>query len=354
MSSIQYYITKTSDKDGNEKYSPASPLDNFLMLKNHGKKFIIKFYEFYTGDLLEDDVSLDRFLERIVNNNTNNIHESTDHLMYSITIFEAGEEFTFYYVSLENSVRSIENDYPLITLLNNDENAPISRLDNICFAVNNMTKQNNTEFVVFFSESCRSSFFGSINDRKHEMSWVEIMKRMKKLTGLTCLTQKRNNEDSSGLSFGISAWISENGEQLVDNFFTNSILDYNKESKSFGSGVVGIRLKSGTIVWGVHFPIDWFNNRESKKNKGHIAMKNLQDLMDSYPGSFCAFGDMNTIPGLQNDTIRDAINNEKYELLLDNVYTFFGSNFDTVNQSNKINWQPFRESSTGMKYIFES
>jgi len=372
--STQYYITKVVDVNGSEKYSPASPLDNFLMLKNTKKKYIIKFHDFLTGNVLNNDVSLDKFLESVINNNTNNVHQSTDHLMYSITTYEDAydqnsgvnlvpleegatllEAFTCFYVSLENSVRSITNDCPLITKLNESEkDVPPSRLDNICDALNNMTKQYHNEFVVFFSESCRSSFHGSIGDRKYEMTWLEIMRRIALNTNLTCMAQKRNNEDPSGLSFGISAWISLNAERHIDNFFCESILDIDPETKSFGSGVIGIRLKSGTIMWVVHFPIDFFNNRESKKNKAHISMVNLQKLMDSYPGSFCAFGDMNTIEGLQNDTIRDAINNEKYELLLNNVTTFFGSNFDLVDPSRDpyIEWEPIKEYSSEKKYIF--
>ncbi len=55
--------------------------------------------------------------------------------------------------------------------------------------------------------------------------------------------------------------------------------------------------------------------------------------MNEYPGSVCALGDMNTIPGMINDSIRKVVkdNSDKYELLLDSdTLTFYGSYYDTV------------------------
>ena len=65
-------------------------------------------------------------------------------------------------------------------------------------------------------------------------------------------------------------------------------------------------------------------------------MHNLQKVMDSYIGSVCALGDMNTIPDLMNDCVRSAVANDKYELMLNNVCTFFGSFYDTVDVGSEI------------------
>jgi hypothetical protein len=140
------------------------------------------------------------------------------------------------------------------------------------------------------SESGCSSFYGNIGERRDEISWLEMRNVISEITGLKFFIEKCNNDVNSCMSFAVSAWISPGAEDIISKYHVQNILP-----AGFGSGMVGMCLKSGETVWGLHFPLDFKGDGE--KNNNYIAMVELQKVMKAYPGSICAMGDFNTIPG---------------------------------------------------------
>jgi len=208
---------------------PVSALDNFLIMKDFNN-YKITFYSIFDGTELNTKISIDTFYSKVIENSNKNIYETTDHLIYSILI----DGVNFLYVSLDNSVRSNMNKLPLAH----------TRLENLMKVVSNIINKLD-KCVVFFSESCRPSFYGNINERQDERSWVFMRETIQNNTGLYFLTEKRNNEDSSGLSFGISVWYNHHAKIClsVSNYFNLSILD-----KGFGSVAIGVKLSTGNII----------------------------------------------------------------------------------------------------------
>ena len=296
------YLFKTGDN-----ISPVSPLDNMLY-HSACKEKNVKFYNYLNGDELNSRERIDEFYHGLVRNAKTGTHATIDHLIYSVVIMG----INFLYVSLDNSVRSNMNGVPLAH----------TRLDRLLGVLGNILAQNKRS-VVIFSESCRPSFYGSVNERRDQITWLEMRKTISDKTGLQFITEKRNNDDVSGLSFGLSVWCTDNAYHHIDTYYGKSILD-----KGFGSVAIGIKLKSGEIVWGVHFPLDF--KGKGKENLGAITMSNLIKMMDEYAGSVVAFGDMNTIPGDICQAIQAEISGTEYGLLLNDVYTFFGSYYDTI------------------------
>ena len=221
----------------------------------------------------------------------------------------------FLYVSLDNSVRSNKAGHPLYT-----------RLDAICNVVTTIIEKNQ-EVVVFFSESCRPSFLLDANDMKQNVvSWLDMRKTICKLCGLTFLAEKRNNEDPSGMSFGVSAF---ERCSKIDTYFSRNIL-----SEGFGSVALGVKLNTGSICWGIHFPLDF--RGQASDNLGYKAMVGLQNVFEEYNGSYCALGDFNTIAGNIENAILNALK-PSFELIGGDVYTFFGGYYDTIQEQN---WEP--------------
>lgn len=302
------YLFRTGDN-----ISPVSPLDNMLYHINCKEKKV-RFYNYLNGDELNSRDEIDKFYEGLVKNAETGKYATTDHLIYCVVIGGVN----FLYVSLDNSVRSNMNNMPLAH----------TRLDNLMIVLEKiLTRIEKT--IVIFSESCRPSFYGNITERKEEIAWLEMRKTISDRTNLQFITDKRNNEDLSSLSFGLSVWCTNDAYQCIDTYYNKSILD-----KGFGSVAIGIKLKSGEIVWGVHFPLDF--KGKSSENLGAITMSNLIKMMNDYTGSVVAFGDMNTIPGDICQAIQNAANGSNYSLLLDDVYTFFGSYFDTIPMKESL------------------
>ena len=326
-SRTDYYVSK----DGTH-VSPASALDNVLKAKTYDKDLHLQFYDIFDGSVLNSKEKIDTMMERLADRNENKQYETTDHLIYSIEI----NGFMFLYASLDNSVRSNMNAYPLAH----------TRLQNLMEVVSSIVSQSDNECAVFFSESCRPSFYGHPNERTNEVTWLNIRNTISGLTSLDFLTEKRNNDDFSGLSFGVSVWTTPGANSFIDKYFAHNILD-----AGFGSGTVGVQLKTGEIVWGVHFPIDFKNT--GSENNCYKAMTSLQQVMDTYTGSVCAFGDMNTISGEMNDAVRLAVrNNGKYELMLSGVNTFFGAFYDTVDSvaRSDVTWIPVSDQPEELRY----
>jgi hypothetical protein len=299
---IQKYVVKYDNK-----MAPVSPLDRILTQNDTEVSCVM--YDFY-GNLLTEENQND-FYQKVVANAKACNYLTTDHL---ITCIKAGET-TLLYVSLDNSVRSNKAGHPLYL-----------RLEAICDAVVKIIKDL-PNIIVFFSESCRPSFMIDSNGEKsHITNWLTMRTQISQRCGLDFLTEKRNNEDPSDMSFGVSVF---SRSANINTYFCKNIL-----TEGFGSVAVGVELTDGEIYWGIHFPLDFKN--KGADNLGAKTMVNLQDLMDEYDGSVCAFGDFNTIPGYIEDAILSSIRPE-YRLI-HNRDTFFGGYYDTIPEDES--WLP--------------
>ena len=323
----QSYVSKTENN-----ISPVSPLDNILKNKLYTESLHLKFYNVFTGDELNSTLRIDSLYDEFILNNNNKTYKTTDHLIYSIEV----NGVVFLYASLDNSVRSNMNGHPFAH----------TRLPTFANVISKILTNTGKECVVFMSESCRSSFYGHPTEKTDEVTWLEMRKSLLNLTGLSFLTENRNNNDFSGMSFGVSVWTTYGADKFIDKYYSQNIL----VGFGFGSGTVGVRLKTGEIVWGVHFPLDFKNIGE--ENNNYKTMKQLQDVMYSYAGSVCAIGDMNTIPGNIDGYIRDAITDD-YELMLNGVNTFFGSFYDTIDmerEGDNVVWNQLIDQPDSVKY----
>ncbi len=286
-------------------FVPASPLDNVLHIRAAPSP-VVTFFDFLTGEPLDTN-NRPNFYRVIIKNAHEKVYPTTDHL---ITDVEVGG-FHFLYVSLDNSARSNANGHPLY-----------KRLGAICRVLNQILDSLGGKCIVFFSESCRPSFSGDVDHKENLTSWISMRRTIEETCDLRFLIEKRNNDDASDMSFGLSVFYTSVTANVIATYFTRNIL-----SEGFGSAAVGIKLITGEMVWGIHFPLDF--KGQGTDNLGHKTMVNLQKLMLEYPGSVCAFGDFNTIPGAITETIRQAIQPE-FEFVLDHTLTFFGAYYDTV------------------------
>uniref|UniRef100_A0A6G6ACH4 Endonuclease/exonuclease/phosphatase family protein n=1 Tax=Borely moumouvirus TaxID=2712067 RepID=A0A6G6ACH4_9VIRU len=291
-----------------DKVVPASPLDNVLKFKNFNE-IQVELYDFYQGNLLTPE-NRKNFYEVVVQNAINKNYPTIDHLITCVKIGEVN----FLYVSLDNSVRANMNGYPLY-----------KRLDAICQVLNNIINKLD-KCIVYFSESCRYSFLGDRDKRENITSWLSIRDMISERCNLQFIIEKRNNDDSSDMSFGISVFCTDSVKKYIQTYFVKSIL-----LEAFGSVAVGIKLKTGQIIWGIHFPLDF--RTEGENNPGFKTMVNLQYLMEEYSGSVCAFGDFNTVPGNISYSINKAIKPD-FEFMLVEELTFFGTYFDTIPIDN--------------------
>lgn len=292
-----------------ENVVPSSPLDNIL-LSNDLKNYKISFYNIINGECLDTETKIDSFYNEITELAKSNKYLTTDHLIYSILI----DDVEYIYVSLDNSIRSNMNSNSLAHY----------RLNNLLQVVKTILEQKPIS-VVFFSESCRPSFVGNINQRENEISWLRMRNTITDCTNLEFLVEKRNNEDYSGMSFGLSVWMTKQAKPFISNYYSKELIKL-----GFGSVAIGIKSNTNKIVWGVHFPLDFKNM--NGENHGAITMGNLIKIMNDYPNSVCAIGDMNTIPRIITDEICKVVENNVngYKLLLKDTLTFFGAYYDTI------------------------
>lgn len=284
---------------------PASPLDNVLAFKVAGKQIVVKYYSFLDGRelTLEKRPAFNKTVQNLIEKK---LFPTTDHLFVCVTV----GEYVFLYVSLDNSRRSNSNGFPLM-----------KRLNELCRVVKNAIEECGNKCVIFFSESSRPSFEGNdFNNRINEVTWFQIRRIIENSCGLEYLGECQNNDDP--MSFGVSAFCTPN---FVANIHT--VLPRRIWTEECGSGAVGIKLNTGGIIWGIHFPLDF--KGIGPNNQGAKAMTGLCKVLDSYIGSVCAIGDFNTIPGNIDESIRKVIPDNK-EFLVKNEITFFGSFYDTV------------------------
>jgi hypothetical protein len=312
--STQYYVSKNGNM-----VSPATCLDNVLKLKSYKKDVYFTAYNIFNGEILSTEISKQKLHNTLMDHHTKKQYMTTDHLIYSIRI----DNMTFFYVSLGNNIRSNIQGYPLAH----------TRILALCTVLVKVFAHCKGPYIVFTSEGGSSSFYGNINERCDEISWFKMRGIIEKMTGLKFLIEKNNKDDNSGLSFAVSAWTSLGAEEFIGDYYVQNILPTGN-----GSGTVGIRLISGKIVWCVHFPLDFKSDDE--KNDNYVAMIELQKVMDTYPGSICAMGNFNTVPGKIENLMIFALNYE-YEFLLKDFLSFFGSFFDTIDvkHDESVTWK---------------
>ena len=256
----------------------------------------------------------------LVDNAQNGLYPTTDHLITCVKI----NGVHFLYVSLDNSVRANMNNHPLYM-----------RLVTICEVVDKIIRSLDDKCIVFFSESCRPSFNGGMDVKENLTSWLSMRRIISKICKLNFLIEKRNNDDYSDMLFGISVFYTNEVESVIQTYFCRSIL-----SEGFGSVTVGIKMVTSEIIWGIHFPLDF--KGYGKDNMGYKTMINLQELMNEFKGSVCAFGDFNTIPGAITNAINQAILSN-FEFVFENELTFFGSFYDTIPIKNDEIWTSILE-----------
>lgn len=221
------------------KIVPVSGLDNILKY-NTVDNINYKFYSFLSGEVLRDEDRL-KFYEQIKLNIKNKTYPTIDHLPIHIQF----NNYNIIYISLDNSFGSNICGFPLK-----------DRLPNICFMVNNIIDNCENGCIVFFSESCRSSFDGKKNNRKNEVKWFKMKNYICKMCDLYYLTECASGDDPD--SFGISAFCTKNYMDNVDDIIKSRIC-----TKVHGSATVGIKFITGEIVWAIHFPVD-FRSKERK------------------------------------------------------------------------------------------
>lgn len=279
---------------------PASSLDRLLRKK--GADVQVTYYDYLAGKPLTPETTA-AFRAKVVSAVERKEYETTDHVFTSVTV----SGVLFLYVSLDNSVRANRAGHPVY-----------ERLGAICAVINRVI-EDHSDVVVFFSESCRASFKEVHGVRRDVTSWLDIRCTIAETLGLLFLAEKRNNEDQSGMSFGISAFYRG---RKIDTYFAQQVLD-----EGYGSATLGVKLTTGEVCWGVHFPLDF--RRSGSENAAHKTMLGLQKVFNAYDGSVCALGDFNTIPGTIEDAIMEAVS-PVFELIGGDTLTFYGSYFDTI------------------------
>ena len=148
---------------------PASPLDNILCYKNTETPVVWSLHSFFDGQAITEE-KLPEFLTEARKNVADRKYTTTDHLFIHAKFGEDLRtrdrgtcpqlEDTVAYVSFDSSVRANINGAPLK-----------ARLVGLCHAIKKFITCCGGECIIFFSESCRSSFDGAdIDKRVNEIS----------------------------------------------------------------------------------------------------------------------------------------------------------------------------------------
>ena len=325
----EYYSKLEKKKDESFLIVPCSPLDNVLSKTDQE----IKLFEPINGTLVYKNKKLIKkswikFKKELVKNIESKKYETTDHMITVVELKIGDKIYDIMYVSLDNSVRSNIEGYPLK-----------KRIKNICGVVNNVKKQLGKNIVVFFSESYRPSFDGRVTfkkkedgteevswNKKDQMDWKDISKTISELCGVYHMGGEKNNENE--LSFGISCFSTSTDGIL-------KVSGHNILKEGFGSVVVVLEFGNGTKIAAIHFPLSF--RGDGKENLGYKTMKNLLEVTKDSKIEF-VFGDFNTIPGKIGDSIILALGGEKYQFKLDTL-TFFGAFYDRITINEVKGWE---------------
>lgn len=293
------YVVKNTDT-----FVPASELDN--VLSKAGKKINYRLHSIYDGKVIED---FPKLYKEVIEKTISKVYETIDHLPISIKC----NGINYGYISLDNSVRANEEGFALK-----------NRLNKVCELVAAFISQCEGSCIIFFSESCRPSFdTADIINRPNEMTWYQIREKICAACNLYYLGESANNDHVNNMSFGISAFCTDDYKSLVTHVLPKRILN-----EGIGSGILGICVNNSDPVWGINFPLDF--KSVGSENLGAKAMCNLCEIMKAYGDHTCAFGDFNTVVGNIFDAVNGAIP-DSMQFNLHDCITFFGAHYDRVN-----------------------
>lgn len=273
-------------------------LDRFLY---KGTAPIMSHYCPFTGKSLTG-----KTYELALENAKSSKYDTTDHAPIEIEV----DGMRCLYVSLDNSVRANMNGFSLVAS---------NRLQNICKIINIINPD-----IVFFSEACRKSFEGTVQEQKNVVHWFEIRQIISWITGMVHCGECANNFDEKEMSFGVAVFAKQTAMLNIKSIQGCNFLPMDISNECFGSGALIVTTKNNTTVVGVHFPLDF--KREGENNNNGRAMKALINLLDKYPKAY-AFGDMNVITGNIQNSIETVLRDNPWKLS-DPYYTYIGSFYD--------------------------
>lgn len=318
-------ISITLTESGSRVVVPCSILDHVLYYTNDPCP--MRLFSPITGLEVSKENFMD-YVRQVRELNAKQEYDTTDHLFVSVEC----DGVQFLSISLDSSTRA-----------NCNEAAAYRRLPRLCESIMSCLDGLSSEnVIVMFSEACRVSF-DSRKDvlgkeiKENVTPWYEINDGIESglrqeiclRCGLQFLGECTNNGPTNGMSFGVAAFCTESCGSLIREVIPERIL-----TEGFGSGAVGIQLQTGSVVWCVQIPLDFKN--VGLENLGAKAVEGLVKAMESHPGSRCAFGDFNTIPGNTMRSITEAVP-DTMTLGFWDFPTFYGSYFDTlVARDNEV------------------
>lgn len=215
----------------------------------------------------------------------NKLRESeyvTDHVILETQL----DGVTFLHVCLDNSIRAIDNGYPVS-----------KRIDVICNALNNCISG---DTVVFFADACLAE-------------WDIIKPTIENKCNLICVDENNN---------GMATFATKND-------FIAQII-----SKTVATGV---KMNSNRILWAARIPKDF----SIRNNKQDIAVKELTKIVEETEESVAIIGNFKaflTTPAAIA-VYKHLPTREMKVINKTNMPTFFGSPFDLVLHHGDENLQ---------------
>ena len=353
----------------NDKFIPSGGLINILAPKTSPN---IKYWlHSHLDGKQVDDENRAEFYSQVLNEITNSRYTTTDHLLIRCQI----SGYNVVFVSLDSSHRSEIAGHSLST-----------RLNKICENINVIMREIDNECILFLSEACKPSWIWDTDNQNewlrlpakasnlaqavrlpanlaqaatvikttHCTDWSDMKTIIEKKCNLVHLLDAPNNDDPYKESYGIAAFASE---KYRDKIKSSERIVLSNEGLRTAACVIRLEkseiasLPGDTILIGVHLPLDLLEDKASRaikpiadlqrpktNNLGYKTAYQLCKYMDKYmdeynTDSICAIGDFNTIydsPNREISTwIHDAIDNSKFQLLVDrSQLTYFGSYFD--------------------------
>lgn len=253
---------------------------------------ITRYYCPFTGNRLSADT-----YRLAIENAKQQRYETTDHAPIEVEV----DGIRYLYISLDNTVRSDEAGFSLVSS---------GRLKNICQLVNKIAPD-----VVFFSEACSKAF-----DGVNVVYWLEMREIITSLTGMKYCCECANDFDSNHMSLGVAMFAKASSLAQIQSVQACNILRAN--TQCYGSGAVVVTTKTGKVVVGVHFPLD-FKRKGNCNNTGR-SLASLIEILNKYDYAI-AFGDMNVIPGSTWSSMKSVLEKNPDWTLSPPYYTYIGS-----------------------------
>lgn len=99
------------------------------------------------------------------------------------------------------------------------------RLDALCKIINKIVSSLGDKCIVFFSESCKPSFLGTMDNKQHLVSWLSMRKKIEELCGFVYITESRNNENSNDMSLEVSVFSTKSAYEFIATYFLKNIFN---------------------------------------------------------------------------------------------------------------------------------